>query len=153
MNKLIVATALLAIAIPLGAMAQVGHVTEQGDKLKWGPQPPALPPGGQIAVLSGDPGRAVPYVVRAKLPAGYKIQAHTHPQDEHLTIISGSFHIGMGAKLDQTKGEKFTAGAYALMPKDMQHYIWFTEDTIIQLHGTGPIEFSYVDPADDPRKK
>ena len=152
MNKLIIAATLLAVAIP-GGMAQMGHVTTQADNLKWSPQPPALPPGGQIAVLSGDPGKDAPYVVRAKLPAGYKIPAHTHPQDEHLTIISGSFHIGMGPKFDQTKGEKFTAGAYALMPKGMQHYIWFTEDTIIQLHGIGPIEFTYIDPADDPRNK
>ena len=153
MNKSIVAATLLAIAIPASALAQTDHVTTQADTLKWGPQPPALPPGGQIAVLSGDPGKNAPYVVRAKLPAGYKIPAHTHPQDEHLTIISGSFHIGMGPKLNQNKGEKFTAGAYALMPKNMQHYIWFTEDTIIQVHGIGPIEFSYVDPNDDPRKK
>ena len=59
----------------------------------------------------------------------------------------------MGPKFDQNRGEKFTAGAYALMPKGMQHYIWFTEDTIIQLHGIGPIEFTDIDPADDPRSK
>jgi quercetin dioxygenase-like cupin family protein len=153
MNKQIVAAVLLAMAIPVGAIAQMGHVATQADNLKWGPAPPSLPPGAQIAILSGDPGKKVPYVVRGKHPAGYKIPAHTHPQDEHLTVISGSFHFGRGPKLDETRGEKVTAGGYVLMPKGMQHYLWFTEDTILQVHGIGPIDFTYVNPADDPRKK
>ena len=151
MSKLIIAAALLAIAIPAGAMAQM--VGTQSDNLKWGPAPPFLPPGAQAVILSGDPSKAVPYVLRAKQPAGYKIPAHTHPQDENLTVISGNIHVGMGPKLDETKGETFTAGGYVLVPKDMQHYLWSTEETIIQVHGIGPVDFSYVNPADDPRNK
>jgi quercetin dioxygenase-like cupin family protein len=112
-----------------------------------------LPPGGEIALVSGDPEKPVPYVVRAKLPAGYKIPAHIHPADEHLTVITGSIHVGMGLKLDETKGEKIATGGYALMPKGMPHYLWISEPTVLQVHGIGPIEFLYVDPADDPRKK
>jgi quercetin dioxygenase-like cupin family protein len=153
MSKWVFVAVLLVLAIPSAALAQMGHVGTQSDNLNWVPQPPVLPPGGEMAILSGDPGKQVPYVVRAKLPAGYKIPAHTHPEDENLTVISGSFHIGMGPKLDETKGEKFTAGGYALVPKGMQHYLWISEDTIIQVHGIGPVEFSYVDPADDPRKQ
>jgi quercetin dioxygenase-like cupin family protein len=153
MNKPIVAAMLLAFAIPAGAVAQMGSVGTQSDNLKWVPAPPFLPPGAQVAILSGDPSKEGPYVLRAKQPAGYKIPAHTHPKDENLTVISGSINVGMGPKLDETKGEKFTAGAYVLVPKDMEHYLWSTEETIIQVHGIGPVDFSYVNPADDPRNK
>jgi quercetin dioxygenase-like cupin family protein len=154
MRKPIVAAMFVAFAIPVAAMAQMmSHAGMQADALKWGPAPPALPPGAQIAVLSGDPGKDGPYVLRVKLPAAYKVPPHTHSQDENVTIISGSMHLGMGPKLDESKGEKLTAGGYAHVAKGMQHSVWFTEPTIIQVHGMGPIDFNYVDPKDDPRKK
>jgi quercetin dioxygenase-like cupin family protein len=153
MMKHIVAAALLAIAIPVGAIAQMNHGATQADNLKWFPGPPFLPPGLQVAVLSGDIEKEGPFVLRAKHPAGYKIPAHTHAKDEHLTVLSGSFHFGMGPKLDETKGEKVTAGGYVIMPGGMQHYLWFTEDAVLQVHGTGPVDFNFVNPADDPRNK
>jgi quercetin dioxygenase-like cupin family protein len=153
MLKATLAAALFAFALPGAASAQTEHVLLQPDKLQWGPQPPALPPGGEAALVSGDPEKPVPYVLRVKLPAGYKIPAHIHPADEHLTVISGSIHVGMGPKLDETKGEKVPTGGYVLMPKSMAHFLWITEPTVLQVHGIGPIEFLYVDPADDPRKK
>jgi quercetin dioxygenase-like cupin family protein len=159
MRKLTVAAMLVAVVIPAGALAQMmGHDQMAGhgmtpDDLKWGPAPPALPPGSQVAVLSGAPDKEGLYVVRAKLPAGYKVPAHTHSQDEHVTVISGSMYFGMGAKLDESKGEKLPAGGYVNAAKGMQHFVWFTEPTVIQVHGMGPIDFTYVDPADDPRNK
>ena len=74
---------------------------------------------------------------RLKVPAGYKVPAHVHPNDEHVTVISGTFNIGMGDKLDEKKGNALKAGGFARAPKDMQHYAWFNEDTIVQLHGMG----------------
>ncbi len=153
MRKAALAVALVALAFPGTIVAQTEHVLVQPDKLQWGPQPPALPAGGEIALVSGDPEKPVPYVVRARLPAGYKIPAHIHPADEHLTVITGSMHVGMGTKLDETTGEKVAAGGYVLMPKGMPHYLWISEPTVLQVHGIGPIEFKYVDPADDPRIK
>ena len=52
------------------------HVVVKPDDVKWGPGPPELPRGAQLAVLVGDPGKAVPFVIRAKLPDGYKIPTH-----------------------------------------------------------------------------
>jgi quercetin dioxygenase-like cupin family protein len=153
MRKAALAVALFALVFPGTIVAQTEHVLVQPDNLQWGPQPPALPPGGEIALVSGDPEKPVPYVVRARLPAGYKIPAHIHPADEHLTVITGSMHVGMGTKLDETAGEKVAAGGYVLMPKGMPHYLWISEPTVLQVHGIGPIEFKYVDPADDPRTK
>jgi quercetin dioxygenase-like cupin family protein len=90
--------------------------------------------------------------LRLKVPGGYKVPAHTHPNDENITVISGSFNVGMGSKLDDKKGETVKVGGFARIAKGMQHYAWFTEDTVIQIHGMGPQAINYVDAADDPRK-
>ena len=87
------------------------------------------------------------------MPAGFEIAPHTHPNDENVTVLSGSFNIGTGDKLDQSKGTSVKADDYSFVMKGMTHYAWFTEDTVLQLHGMGPQGVTYVDPADDPRKK
>jgi quercetin dioxygenase-like cupin family protein len=144
--------ALPALAMPIGAVAQDHHATVQSDGLKWS-APAVYNPGAQIAVLKGDPSKEGLYVVRLKLPAGFKIAPHTHPNDENVTVLSGSFNIGTGEKADETKGTSVKAGGYSYVPKQMPHYAWFTEETVLQLHGLGPQGVTYVNPADDPRKK
>jgi anti-sigma factor ChrR (cupin superfamily) len=121
--------------------------------LKWGPVPPAFPKGAQVAVVSGDPFKDGPYVVRLKMPKGYKIPAHNHPTTEYVTVISGNLHIGMGDKLDEKKGMLLTAGGFGEAPAKMNHFAWTTSTTIIQVHGQGPLAITYVNPADDPTKK
>jgi quercetin dioxygenase-like cupin family protein len=138
--------------LPLPATAADEHVAVSPDNLKWGAAPPAFPKGAQIAVLSGDPTKDGLYVIRLKVPAGYKVPPHTHPNDENITVISGTFNIGMGDKLDEKKGDALKAGGFAHMAKGMQHFAWFGEDSVIQLHGMGPQSIIYVNPADDPRK-
>src|SRR5437016_9043785 len=97
MRKTVIAALLLA-AVPAAALAMDDHMAIQANALKWGPAPPGLPPGAQVAVVTGDPSKDGPYVVRAKLPAGYRIMPHTHPTDENVTVLSGTFHIGMGGR-------------------------------------------------------
>jgi quercetin dioxygenase-like cupin family protein len=153
MNRVSLLTGLFLIdLLPLPAMAADEHIAVSPDSLKWGAAPPAFPKGAQIAVLSGDPSKEGLYVVRLKAPAGYKVPAHVHPNDENVTVISGTFNIGMGDKLDEKQGDALKSGGFVRAPKGMQHYAWFTEDTIIQLHGMGPQGIVYVNPADDPRK-
>jgi mannose-6-phosphate isomerase-like protein (cupin superfamily) len=120
------------------------------DGVKWGPAPPNIPKGAQIAVLSGDPSKDGLYVLRLKMPANYKIPAHNHPTSEYLTVISGTFHIGMGDKLDQNKGVELRAGGFGEAPAHMNHYAWTSEETVVQVHGQGPATITYVNPADDP---
>src|SRR5438552_13247394 len=118
--------------------------------LKWGPAPAVFPKGADLAVISGDPSKEGPYVVRLKMPKGYKIAAHNHPTTENVMVISGNFHIGMGDKLDERKGIALTAGAYGEAPAKMNHYAWTTSPTVVQVHGQGPFALTYVNPADDP---
>jgi quercetin dioxygenase-like cupin family protein len=129
------------------------HVVVTPDKIKWGPAPPTLPPGAQIAVLVGDPKEKGPYTMRVKLPDGYKVPPHWHPSDENVTVLQGTFHIGRGEKFDAAATQELPAGSYMRMPKTMRHFAFAKGETILQLHGMGPFEINYVNPADDPRKQ
>ena len=130
------------------------HVIAAPNEAKWGSAPPLLPPGAQIAVLAGNPMGAEPYAVRLKFPAHYAIPAHSHPTDEHVVVVSGAVSFGMGDKLDRAaKGNKtLSTGGFALMPANMNHFAYTgSQETTIVLYGQGPVEFKYVNPADDPR--
>ena len=121
--------------------------------LSWGAAPRVFPAGAQMAVLSGDPSKAGLYVVRLKMPAGYKIPAHNHPTAEYVTVLSGNFHLGVGNKLDPAKSIELRAGGFAEAPAKMNHFAWTSSATIVQVHGQGPFAMTYVNPADDPSKK
>jgi quercetin dioxygenase-like cupin family protein len=151
MRKTSLAAALLLVAVPFAAPAM--DITTGPDALKWGPGPPALPPGAQLAVVSGDPGKDGPSVLRAKLPAGYTVPPHSHPTDENVTELSGTYHFAMGDKLDKTKGETVSAGGFFRAEQGMHHYAWASSPVVIQIHGIGPFAITYVNPADDPRNK
>lgn len=146
------------------AQAQIGapsdvdqrepHVLVKPDETRWSPGPPSLPAGAQMAVLEGDPARSGPFTIRFKAPAGYRIAPHWHPKDEHVTVISGQLHLGMGDKFDSSGGgETLPAGGFSLMPAGMHHFAWTTEETVVQLHGIGPWGINYIDPTDDPRNQ
>lgn len=131
-----------------------GHVMVTPDHVKWGPAPPSLPPGAQVAILDGDPTRAgMPYVIRAKMPDGYKVPPHWHPVDENVTVLKGTLVLARGEKFDPSQGTELPAGSFSKMPKGVRHYARAKGETIIQVNGIGPFEVHYVDPKDDPRKK
>ncbi len=123
----------------------------QADRLKWNDGPASLPAGAKIAVLEGDPSKPGPFVMRIKLPDGFKLPPHTHPKPERVTVISGSFHLGMGEKFDAKKAVALPAGTYGTWPAGMKHFVWVEGETVVQFHGEGPWTINYVNPADDPR--
>ena len=131
---------------------QVTHIAKAASDIQWGDAPPSVPAGAKFAVLEGDPAKAGFFTIRLKTPDGYRIAPHWHPTDEHLTIISGTFHLGMGDKFDEASGTALPAGSYASTPAKMRHYAWTTGETEVQVSGMGPFQINYVNPADDPRK-
>jgi quercetin dioxygenase-like cupin family protein len=158
--KKTVSVALLAAAFAIGSLAfaldekpiaKSEHVMFSAADLKWSDGPPALPPGAKIAVLTGDPGKAGPFTIRLKFPAGYKVAPHTHPTVENVTVVSGAIGLGSGAKFDETAGHEMAAGGFAVMPAGMEHFAWCKSECVVQVHSTGPFEVKYVNPADDPR--
>jgi hypothetical protein len=133
------------------AMKPMHVITSEGD-IKWGDGPATLPAGAKMAVLQGDPGKAGMYTIRIKAPDGFKVAAHWHPTAEYLTTISGTFNIGTGDKLDETKTTPMAAGAFGSMPAKMHHFAWCKGETEVQVSGMGPFVINYVNPADDPSK-
>jgi hypothetical protein len=129
------------------------HIMIVPDQLKWGPPPPALPPGAQAAIVAGDPSKPGMFVIRAKFPDGYTVPPHWHPTDEYVTVLSGTLMAGIGDKIDPASMHALTAGGLAKMPKRTNHYVRAKGETTIQVQAMGPFELTYANPNDDPRKK
>ncbi|HUQ86278.1 MAG TPA: DUF4440 domain-containing protein [Vicinamibacterales bacterium] len=120
--------------------------------VKWADVPPFLPKGAKMAVLVGDPSKPEPFTIRLQMPDGYKIAPHTHPTDEHVTVLSGTFRAAMGTTWDDKALGNFAPGSYANMAATMAHYAQAKGATVVQVHGVGPFVVNYVNPADDPSK-
>jgi len=133
------------------ATATAAHTVLTPADLKWGDAPPGLPAGAKLAVLEGDPAKKGPFTIRFQTPDGYKVAPHHHPTAERITVISGTFFLGMGTQFDEAAGHEMAAGSFAVMPAGMNHFAWSKGETIVQIHGRGPFEIKYVNPADDPR--
>jgi quercetin dioxygenase-like cupin family protein len=127
------------------------HVMQTLGEVQWGDAPPMLPKGAKIAVLVGNPGAEGLYTVRLKFPAHYAIPAHSHPKDEHVTVLQGTLFMGMADKLDTSAGSALPVGSFAITPTGVNHYAYTKDPVIILLHGMGPVDFKYVNAADDPR--
>ncbi len=118
--------------------------------LKWGDVPPALPPGAKMTVLEGDPGKAGLFTIRLQTTGDYQIPAHQHVASEHVTVLSGTAHLGMGAT--SGAGTEMKAGDYAVLPANLPHYARFTGPTVVQITTMGPFGMEYSNAAEDPRK-
>jgi hypothetical protein len=129
-----------------------GHRMISPSDLKWS-DVPSLPAGAKIAIIEGPMSEAVPFTVRLKFPPNYRIPAHWHPAVERVTVLSGTFHMGVGDKLDPQQSMPLTPGSIMLLQPKTNHFAWNTEEVVVQLNGTGPWGITYVNPADDPRKQ
>lgn len=129
-----------------------GHTMVTPQELKW-TDIPSLPPGAKMAVIEGPMNQAVPFTARLRLPANYRIPPHRHPAIEHLTVLSGTFHMGVGETFDPARSTALTAGSMAIMQTGTPHFAWTKDETVLQLHGVGPWGIEYLNPADDPRKR
>jgi quercetin dioxygenase-like cupin family protein len=151
----------LLLLVPGGIVAAQGAPTAGAehailvlpDQLTWKPAPPSLPPGARAAVLEGNPKEAGPFTMRIELPDGYKIPPHYHPAAERVTVIKGSFQLGMGDKFDPSALNTLPAGSYVSMKAETHHFAQAKGNTVVQSNGVGPWKLVYVNPADDPSKK
>jgi quercetin dioxygenase-like cupin family protein len=135
------------------AQAGQGHIILGASDIRWSPAPPSIPTGAEATVLYGDPGKEGLFALRLKLPKGYALAPHTHPKPEIVTVISGTFRLGMGEAADWNKAQPLGAGSFFALHPGMAHFAFADEDTVIQLNSTGPWTLTYVNPNDDPRKK
>ncbi len=155
-NALLVITTVAMVVV--STLSADDHDTKEfrlfpADTTEWKEGPPSLPPGAKISVLEGDPSKEGPFVFRVKAPDGYRIPPHTHPKTERVTVISGTFNIGMGEKFDIALTKPMPAGTYGYWETGMKHFVWIKGETVVQFHGLGPWKIEYVNPNDDPRSK
>ncbi len=123
------------------------------DQVTWKPGPPSLPSGAKAAVLEGNPKEAGPFTMRLELPDGYRIPPHFHPAAERVTVIKGTFQLGMGDKFDPSALNSLPAGSYISMKPETRHFAQAKGNTVVQINGVGPWKLVYINPADDPSKK
>ncbi len=122
------------------------------DEMRWGPAPDVFPAGCQFCVLHGDPGERGLFSVRLRASQGYVFAPHSHPHDEHVTVIAGRLELGNGSTLDRTGTRVLEAGDYAFLPKEQFHYAWAADgETVFQVEAIGPFGITYANPEDDPR--
>jgi quercetin dioxygenase-like cupin family protein len=147
------ATALLAQQ-PVGTSGANAHLMITPEEATYAPAPDAFPAGAQLAVLDGNPmGNSGNYTVRLKIPDGYVFPPHWHPADELVTVVEGSFAIGMGDKFSEDAMKSLPVGSFAKMPQGMRHFAKANGATVVQVSGPAPFAITYVNPADDPRNK
>ncbi len=156
MRRTLFGVALVLVSVFGWALAQEAkspHVMVGAAEMKWDPAPPVFEKGAFMTVISGDPGKAGLFAVRLKMPAGFKIAPHWHPTDEHVTVLAGTFALGMGEAFDEASMKELTVGGYALLPAEMRHFAMAKTDAMVQVHGSGPFVLNYVNPADDPSRR
>lgn len=106
-----------------------------------------IPSGQWIEPVVGDrdkPGQ--PFVIRIHHDAGYVVLPHTHPEDENITVLTGSWALGMGARIKMSALEPMEQGALGFVPKKMAHFGYAKVETMLQVHGIGPFVNLPIDP-------
>ena len=146
MRYLLAAAALALVLSPTFAQEPQHTMVNAGEE-QWKDGPPVLP-GVQASVLYGDPSKEGVFVMRLKFPANYRVPPHTHPVDEIVTVISGTFNIGMGQTFDATQAKPYTAGGLIAMAPETPHFVHTGEETVVQISTRGPWALKFVNPDD-----
>jgi hypothetical protein len=134
------------------ATGEATHIIVEPGDIDWQPAPPLLPAGAKMAILAGDLAKEGPFVFRIRVPDGYQVAPHFHPGIENVTVISGTFRIGMGETFDESALRDLDAGSLIVIPPESPHFVRVEGETEVQVHGVGPWALTYVNPADDPSK-
>ena len=121
------------------------HKIVHSSDLKWTP----IIKGCDLAAVSGDlNAEGAPFVLRLRCVDGAKIPAHWHPTDENVTVLRGTFLVGMGETFDESKLQPMNVGNFVAMPKEMRHFGLCKGETIVQVHGAGPFKVNWVNPSE-----
>jgi quercetin dioxygenase-like cupin family protein len=147
-----IASVILLVTFAAAAASAQASASHAGPPaVKWGPAPAVFPAGAQMAVMQGNPGSNGLFTVRLRFPNGYRVAPHTHPTDEHITVISGRLGVGMGKTADAKQMMTLGAGEFATAPANAPHYAQARGATVVQVHAMGPFALTYVNPADTPK--
>lgn len=153
LTLLFAAAAAAQTTAPLADPGPGEELTYRAGDVDWRDGPGSLEPGAQFAVLEGDPSAEGVFTLRIRMPDGYRISPHWHPNVERVTVLTGTFRLGHGDDFDAAATTPLDAGSYTSMPPGMRHFAITEGETVIQLTSVGPWIINYVDPDDDPRRR
>jgi quercetin dioxygenase-like cupin family protein len=156
-TALVAALALiLAVGLPAAGVAgqgHGGHAMVKPDQIQW-QEVPSLPSGAKVAVIEGDPAAEGAFTMRISFPPGYTVPLHTHPTVERVTVLAGTFYLGIGDTFERDEAEALPEGSLAVMDAGVAMFGYTGEEpTVIQINGDGPWGIEYLNPEDDPRKQ
>jgi quercetin dioxygenase-like cupin family protein len=151
MKMMLFAAAAVLIALGTATLAMtwasqkkeiVGITTEQ---LRWF-TPPYYKDGRQRAQLFGDSSKSGAWVDRVRIPGSTRVLAHTHPQDELVTVIEGTWYVGEGERFDPAKLKGYPAGSFIVIPAGTPHFVAANDGAVIvQLSGTEKFRTDYLE--------
>ncbi|MCW5898821.1 MAG: cupin domain-containing protein [Flavobacteriales bacterium] len=138
------------LAMPAAVLGQgrdlpPGAIQVPAEDGVWQDAPATLPPGTRMLLLEGHPAREGFFTMRLRIPAGTRLAPHWHPRDERVTVLSGLVRVGFGDHVNEAEMATFGPGSFYLNPLHSHHYVWFMEDSELQLTGIGPWELHLVE--------
>ena len=152
MRRVAVILALFLVGSAVASAQEMAKPIAESE-IKWAPAPPSVPPGAQVAVMSGDPSKEGPWVMRMRAPADYVYPPHSIPAAETITVLSGLLYIGVGDTLDKAKARRMAVGSFIELPGKISHYSWNPTEVVVEVHSIGPSPVTYANPADNLSKK
>ena len=151
MKKIVsAAAAVIAILAVFGWSTSMAEQSKEiigvtADEVRWF-TPSFYTDGRQRAHLLGDSNQDGDWVDRVKIPGGVRVLAHTHPQDELVTVIEGTWYLGQGTKFDSARLKSYPAHSFIVIPAGLPHFVATKEGAVvIQLSGVRKFETSYVE--------
>jgi quercetin dioxygenase-like cupin family protein len=162
MRRTLGVTAVLCLTLSCSSGSSEGHGPGHSDRSAFGPESGAVddtsteydlrsarfrPLGDMTAdveVLYGHPdsvGR--PFVIRIRELPGTIIPPHSHPVDEHITVVQGTWYFGLGETFDTTALQRLTTGAYAFAPAGSTMFAYSPDFSVVQVHGVGPFHIDW----------
>jgi quercetin dioxygenase-like cupin family protein len=149
-------TVVLFVTVAAGGLYYQGKAADEitvvkAPDIKW-VDAKGHPRGVKSCLVHGDPAKAA-FVLLLKIPSGTRYPPHRHSADEVVSVISGSFMVGPGEKLDEVKGTTVDAGGYFSFKAGSPHWAIAKADTVLLRYGNGPADIKFVNPDDDPGKK
>ncbi|HUP60489.1 MAG TPA: cupin domain-containing protein [Thermoanaerobaculia bacterium] len=113
---------------------------------------------GDVEILYGDPEKAgEPFAMRIRELPGTIIPLHSHPVDEHITVVQGTWYFAVGEKWDRSALRALHVGDYAFAAKGSTMFGYCPDGAVVQVQGVGPFHIHWVhgaktlDDADAPK--
>jgi quercetin dioxygenase-like cupin family protein len=142
---LVIALSAMTLAMTLAGKTQKEVVGLTPEQVRWF-TPPYYNDGRQRAQLFGDSSKGGSWVDRVKIPGGKRVLAHTHPQDELVTVIEGTWYLGTGERFDSAKLKGYPTGSFILIPAGVPHFVATKEGSVIvQLSGSEVFRTDYLE--------